>query len=173
MNLWIERFQETLKAVEADASLSSDMQGVFVKTMILGVASYFEKTIQNHVKVFVGKHIPVFLIDIFSAKVITQQYHTWFEWDKAEKGCNKFFSLFGCSFKEFMKRRIGEKSLDDAITDFIELGQERNILVHNHFLESTSNKTLQEIYDKFNSANKFVVDLPFAFIEYTNNDSAE
>jgi len=93
-----------------------------------------------------------------------QQYHTYFSWgekddaDKPGKNANQFFSLFGENFKTRITEIIRKnKTLDDSIRAFIELGHLRNLLVHSNFASyNFENKTTDEIYLMYQKALLFI-----------------
>jgi methionyl-tRNA synthetase len=105
-------------------------------------------------------------------KAIARQYHTWFTWDA--RNANNFFGLFGAQFKAIMTQRVtASEELQSSVKAFLELGAERNRLVHENFATFQMEKTLQEIYALYNLANKFVDALPKAFRDSdteTNNE---
>lgn len=92
---------------------------------------------------------------IVKQKAIDRQYHTYFNWD--ENNVNKFFSLFGSTFKEKRKQDVkNNPDLQSAIKSFIELGGERNKLVHQNFADYTIEKTAEEVYELYHQATIFI-----------------
>ena len=60
-------------------------------------------------------------------------YHTWFKWD--DTNANQFFGLFGSEFKLAMNNRVKEsEELRTSIRAFLEIGNERNRLVHQDYV---------------------------------------
>jgi hypothetical protein len=56
-----------------------------------------------------------------------------------------------------MRARIDEvENLEDAIKSFMEIGRERNQLVHSDYASFSINKTPDEIYTLYLSADVFV-----------------
>ena len=91
-------------------------------------------------------------------KAISRRSHTWFKWE--DRNANQFFGLFGSEFKKMMSERI--KASDDlgvSIRAFLEVGNERNKLVHQDFASFPLEKTLDEIYALYRQALLFVDDL--------------
>ena len=129
----------------------------FRKVLLLAAASYFERQLTEVVVSFVGTvtapdHVVTWLI---KKRVVERQYHTWFDW-KA-RNANKFFSMFGNSFKNHMSKLVNrDDTLSSAIQAFMEIGRERNDMVHHDFGSYTLQKTLEEIYEMYRSAAKFV-----------------
>lgn len=97
------------------------------------------------------KHVIVAFVD---NKAVKRQYHTFFNWDG--KNANQFFGLFGDTFKRRAREEIQTKSLDDAEVAFLSIGQERNRLVHQNYIEAQINDTFEEIYIKYEKACDFV-----------------
>ena len=74
-----------------------------------------------------------------------------------ERIANKFFSLFGPTFKADRVQDIkNNPDLELAIKSFLELGDERNKLVHQNFADCTIQKTAKEVYDLYQQAAKFI-----------------
>ena len=97
-------------------------------------------------------------------KAIARQYHTWFHWE--QKNANTFFGLFGEKFKADMIAKV--KQSDEtklSIEAFLEIGNERNKLVHQNFATFPLEKTLDEIYQLYQRATLFIESLPQSFID--------
>ena len=88
-------------------------------------------------------------------KAIKRQYHTLFDWDK--NNTNKCWSLFGENTKNKVREQLDENEhLKAAERAFVELGRQRNLLVHENFAEYDVNTTVEEIYEKYKLACEFV-----------------
>jgi HEPN superfamily RiboL-PSP-like protein len=147
---------------KSEWSLQSAAADHFRKALLLATASYFEDYICNSVAEFVREQSKSALIDNFVRnKAIARQYHTWFSWDK--KNANQFFGLFGVEFRTMMADSVKTKpELQSAIEAFLELGNERNSLVHQNYATFPMEKTLEEIYFLYQRALIFVSTLPSA-----------
>ena len=127
------------------------------RTMLLAVASYFETRLSEDVERFAAEktgddHPLTWLI---RKRVIRRQYHTWFSWQG--RNVNTFLSMFGQNFKEEAARWIAEdESLRQSVIDFLEIGRERNRLVHENFGAAPLEKTTAEVYGLYESAKVFV-----------------
>ncbi len=130
------------------------------KILLLSVASYYETKIIEIIKNFVSKNVVDEKIAFFvTKKAISRQYHTYFAWD--ENNVNKFLSMFGSDFKETIAKEIKDnKELDEAARAFLTIGNERNKMVHNNFLECKLDKTFDEIVALQQRADLFI-----AFLE--------
>ncbi|MEJ5178860.1 HEPN domain-containing protein [Erwinia sp. MYb416] len=156
-----------------EISLISSAEENFKKSLLLAAASFFEKNMSDCVMDFVcesagGGHI---IASLVQNKAIKRQYHTWFSWD--EKNANAFFSLFGQDFLQVAKIAVRENpALDSSIKAFLEVGRERNRLVHQDFGNFTLEKTTREIYDLYQEATYFVEWVPGYLREHSNSTTA-
>lgn len=137
------------------------------KSLLLAAASYFERRMIEAVLSFVedatGRNVLV--AALVRNKVVSRQYHTWFQWDG--NNANSFFGLFGSDFRDFMKARIaGDGALEDSVRAFLELGRERNRLVHQDFGVFPLEKTTEEIHALYRRAVLFVEAVPGALRDY-------
>lgn len=140
------------------------------KSLILCIASYFEtKIIQDIESFFESKTSGTIIIKHFlTNKALKRQYHTFFNWEG--NNANTFFSLFGTEFSDYMKEKVkNDSELQDAITNFIEIGRERNRLVHQNYGQFSIEKTLEEIYASYKKGSSFVSNLTI----YLNQFSSE
>lgn len=149
---------------EADeVSLRAVADDNFRKSLLLAAASYFERRMTDAVLSFVedAANRNRLVTALVRNKAISRQYHTWFQWDGGN--ANSFFGLFGSGFRDFMKSRIGEDDdLDDAVRAFLEIGRERNRLVHQDFGAFPLEKTTEEIHALYRRALRFVEAVPGA-----------
>lgn len=96
------------------------------------------------------------IISFVKNKALERQYHTYFDW-KSAKSANKFFSLFGEEFKKQASGDVKDNSeLEESIRAFLEIGNLRNELVHGNFAVFPIEKTVEEIYELYHSANQFI-----------------
>ena len=158
-----EDYQEYSLYLEEKAQISflSDYRNIFSKTLLLSVASYFEDEIKQIIhKILLTSELKI-LEEFIKNKALNRQYHTFFQWK--ENNANYFFGLFGQDFKKFMKERVkADENLEQSIKDFLFLGKTRNELVHCNYAVFTINMTVEEIFDKFESALIFIDSLiPF------------
>jgi len=152
-----------------EISLISSAEENFKKSLLLSAASYFEKRLSDCVVEFTcevagEQHI---ITSLIKNKAIKRQYHTWFKWD--DKNANSFFALFGSEFSQLAKSAVKtNNALDDAIKAFLELGNDRNRLVHQDFGNFTLEKTTLEIYELYKSAMLFLDWIPQYLREHSN-----
>jgi hypothetical protein len=135
----------------------------FRKSLLLAAASYFEHCICDCVLKFIRERTggSALVENFVRNKAIARQYHTWFQWDG--NNANQFFGLFGSDFKSVMGDRIKQaEEMQSSVRAFLEIGNERNRLVHQDYATFQMEKTLDEIYALYQSASKFVEALPTA-----------
>ncbi|MFG1291866.1 HEPN domain-containing protein [Xanthobacter versatilis] len=141
----------------SEISLHIVVDGNLRKIILLSAASYFESTITSIVLDFVEEisKSNILISSMVQKKVITRQYHTWFDWKV--NNANSFFAMFGDEFSEHMKLFISKNpTVADGIKAFMEIGRDRNLLVHSNFASFLINKTPDEIYDQYRKAEVFV-----------------
>lgn len=148
---------EFLKS-EKHLTFTSEAERNLQKTILLAAASYFEKEISETMIEFAKSHSGnnELIISLIKQKAVSRQYHTYFDWDKA-RNANKFFSLFGDIFKAKMIENVKlDDRLDRSIRAFLEIGNERNKMVHQNFAEVIIDKTAEEIYKLYKDSLYFI-----------------
>lgn len=148
-----------------EVTIANAYQSQFSKVLLLASASYFESAtiivIHNMLNPSQCSITKLFIDN----KALKRQFHSLFEWERRDAGVNRFFSLFGADFKDFMKEKVKQDDLlKQSMGDFIELGDQRNKLVHENYASFRLNLTTEEIYRKFKNAHIFIDKLG----EYTN-----
>lgn len=154
-------FSESSLVIQAlgqnEPSLVISASDNFRKSLLLAAASYFEYRVSSCVAEFVHERSngAALVVAFVKNKAISRQYHTWFSW--TDSNANQFFGLFGPEFKQMMTGRV--KSSDElkaSVQAFMELGSERNKLIHQDFASYSMNKTLDEVYALYKQALSFV-----------------
>lgn len=168
-------FADLLRILDeaGEASLRIVAEENFRKSFLLAAASYFEhqmkKTVLSFVEDATNENVMVEALVHYTA--VNRQYHTWFEWKAAN--ANSFFALFGNGFRDFMKRKVkNDEALDDSVRAFLEIGRERNRLVHENFGAFTLEKTTEEIHALYCRAMRFVEAVPGALREFDADGAA-
>ena len=142
---------------KGEVSFATYIDNVYKKVLVLSAASYFESIISKCISAYATKASgpDKRIVTLIENKVIERQYHTLFAWES--KNTNKFWSLFGESTKNKVREQLSsDERLKAAEQAFIELGHQRNLLVHENFAEYDVNTTVEEIYTKYKSACEFV-----------------
>ena len=137
--------------VSADANLR--------KSILLASASFYERQVCELIIEYVRTRTnDEKIVSFVSGKAISRQYHTLFDWKS--NNCNSFLVLFGAEFKKLFSVKIGgNPDLDEAIKLFLEIGRERNRMVHQDFGLYTLEKTSEEIYSIHGKAKLFIAEL--------------
>ena len=143
------------------------------KSLLMAAASYFERSLTKAVMDFAEEtygtdHV---LPKLIRNKAVARQYHTWFDWDA--RNANRFFGLFGDDFKKHVSNRIADSAdLEAAIRDFLEIGRDRNRLVHLDYGNFVIEKTAEEIHGLYLSADQFVAWFPKVLREFSDERTA-
>lgn len=126
------------------------------KSILLASASFFEGEIMELIEKYARSCTSDERIICFiKNKALSRQYHTLFDWKK--KNCNSFLGLFGDDFKKTFGEKVSEdENLEKSIRDFLEIGNERNRLVHQNFGSYSMEKTADEIHELHVSAKLFL-----------------
>ena len=68
-----------------------------------------------------------------------------------------------------MKEELRQNAeLNDAIRAFLDLGRERNKLVHANFADAALQKTADEVYASYQMGMKFIETMPVKYREFTS-----
>ena len=164
-----EQFAGLLSILDGagEVSLRSVADDNFRKSLVLTAASYFERRMTETVTSFVDDATKgnLLVAALVRNKAVSRQYHTWFQWEG--NNANSFFALFGSDFRDVMKRRLAEDyELGESVRAFLELGRERNRLVHQDFGSFPLEKTTEEIHALYLRALRFVEAVPGALREF-------
>lgn len=144
-----------------EISLRSTADENLRKSLLMAAASYFERKICEDIAAFADETSGNngLIVEFIKNKAISRQYHTFFGWDG--NNANPFFGLFGDLFKTFMRDELKKNGqLEDAIKAFLEIGRERNRLVHQDFGTFPLEKTSEEIYGLYKKAIPFIEAIP-------------
>lgn len=162
-------FQELVLYLEkgGELSLRNVAESTFRKDLLLVAASYFEWVISESLVEFVREcsDSNAAILEFLKNKAISRQYHSLFDWDS--NNANKFYSLFGEGFRKFMKSELNsDNALENSVRCFMEIGRERNRLVHQDFGSFALEKTAAEIYALYKTAIPFVECIPVKLHEF-------
>ena len=152
-------FRDLVEMLDASgqASARSFVDGNFRKILLLSAASYFEREMIESLTEFTREvvrddHV---LVAVVVGRVIERQYHTWFDWKASN--VNQFLRMFGATFAEQTREVIRlDEGLSESVRGFLEIGRERNRVVHQDFVSFRMEKTSEEIYDTYIGARRFV-----------------
>lgn len=134
----------------------TSLEGNFRKTLLLSAASYFEARLSKIVEQFARQNSDIDLLgDLVRNRVISRQYHTWFDWDRSN--ANKFYQMFGEIYVRHMAQVLSANStLEESVKAFMEIGRDRNRIVHQDYGTIYVEKTAEEIYSSYKKAVVFV-----------------
>ena len=157
------RFTDLIEFLEIrnQPSFRISVEENFRKSLLLAAASYFEKALIDRLIEFTkdASNSNNLIVEFMKNKSLRRQFHTLFDWDK--NNANKFFRLFGEGFLGYMKDEVNQNdNLDNAIKSFLEIGRERNRLVHSNFGSFNLEKTPNEIYELYKNGISFLNDIP-------------
>ena len=169
-----KEFQELVLYLEkqGEASFRSVAEEHFRKALLLTSASYFERRISDDILALARQHSGgnELVAEFIKNKAISRQFHTFFNWNA--HNATQFFGLFGESFATFMINEVKSSTpLDTGIKAFLEIGLERNRMVHEDFGAYTLEKTVEEVYGLYKSAQVFVDLVPTKLREYAERNS--
>ena len=160
--------------------LHSRVHDSFRKTLLIAAASYFEVQLTETI---VGLYDEAdqragILSEFVRRKAIGRSFASLFNWDSPN--ANSFYNLFGPDFSDYMKKRVREdRALADAVKAFLDIGHLRNELVHKNYAEFRLDKTVDEIYQLYETAAYFLGEFPvavrqcIAMIDANENRGAE
>jgi len=159
----VDRIYDDFKAMSAvleparEISLRTSIDDLFRKALLLAAASWFEHAVTETI-VQIAQELSnqsSVLVNFLRNKAISRQFHTYFNWEKAN--ATQFFGLFGEDFKNHMREQVaGDPTLEEAIKAFVEIGGERNRMVHEDYGAYSLEKTSDEIYSMYQRALPFV-----------------
>ena len=156
---------------QEEISLRSTVGAIFPKTLAIAAGSYFEERIRGSIYEFIAEasNGQELIIEFTNNKAIERQYHTYFDW--RGRNANQFFGLFGQNFRSHMETTVrGDSELDEAVKSFLEMGNIRNTLVHENFIDFAFAKTAEEMYQMYQKALLFVERLPELLREYPRQE---
>lgn len=166
-------FQDIVENInQVEVSLKLTAEDAFRKNLLVTAASYFEREIKEQVLRLVEKCSKdnEIIVAFVRNRAIERQFHTLFQWDR--RNANSFFGLFGEGFKSYMLGRVNaDEAYARAIRAFLELGRERDRLVHQDFGTFPLEKTSIEIFELYRDASLFVRSLEDSFNDYIESAS--
>lgn len=144
---------------QGQLSYSQSVEVFLSKTLLLSCASYFESRITNAISDYTKRvsNADEALSSLVRTKAIERQYHTYFQWREGNRSANPFFAMFGSALKDSAKQELKNAELSQASAAFLELGDLRNLLVHENFASYPLEKTADEIYQLYGLALRFVI----------------
>jgi hypothetical protein len=137
-------------------SLRSSVEDLYSKALLLSAASWFEYQITEGILVLSSElsNNSSPLVNFVRNKGVNRQFHTYFDWDA--NNASRFFGLFGAEFAGHMRNQIkADPRLGGAIQAFLDIGNDRNRLVHENYGAFVLDKTAADIYALYQKASPF------------------
>jgi hypothetical protein len=161
----------SLREIVRKADSLSDLnafEAMASKTLLLAAASHFEKQICDTIlRCAIESGTPKLFAAFIDKQGLERKYHSMFQWDKAN--INRFLSLFGADHKKSMEKALkADDSLSAAVNDFVFIGSQRNLLVHNNYAAYNIDASMDEIWTKFEGAQRLSDWLPGKLMELAN-----
>ena len=147
--------------------LQSRAQDAFSKTLVVAAASYFEiQLTQIIVELYRESTAGVeALAQFVERKAIGRGFAQLFQWDR--RNANYFYSFFGEEFASRMEQKVRDSDgLADSVRAFLEIGNLRNQMVHGDYADFQLGKTVDEVYDLYQKAAKFVDEFQMTIREF-------
>ena len=161
-------FQIIVSSIDpAEIHLRNTAEETLRKSLLIATASHFERELTELVSKMAHAHSAgsQLVAEFIQNKAIKRQYHTYFDWNA--RNANSFFGLFGKEFRAHMTSLVSsDTNLRQSIVAFLELGRDRNLLVHEDFANFNLEKTRDEIFQRYVDARLFVSSLKSAFDEF-------
>lgn len=130
----------------------------YKKILVFACASLFENLICDAIYETAKNTCPLPIAEFIRNKAIERQYHTYFSWgDYKASSINNFLGLWGGEFKSsFQNMEKQDSGLVDGILAFIKIGNERNLMAHENFIEYNPSMTFVEVETLYKRADYFV-----------------
>jgi hypothetical protein len=142
---------------KGEISFKTDVDDTYKKVLLIAVASYLETQITEILLAYCSKATKNCkpLVSFIENKAIRRQYHTFFKWE--DRSANQFFGLFGKEFFTQVKSDVSAKvELEEAVKAFLEIGDERNKMVHEDYASYRLEKTAEEVFKLYEKSQLFV-----------------
>lgn len=136
-------------------SFAIDIERELAKVFVLSAASYFEHRIVAAIENLTSRLGDERVTTLVRNKAIKRQYHTYFAWDDRRLG--PFRTMFGDAVADTLKNRAGEdEAFRTAQEAFLEIGHQRNLIVHGNFATYSLPGTIDEWLETYDRAEGFV-----------------
>lgn len=147
-------------------SFYSGYNDLFTKTFTVACGNSFEKKLTKEIPILLSRGNPLGL-NFLKNQALDRKFHTLFQWDK--NNANKFFSLFGSEFKGYIADKFKEDQRYKTYEkDFLELGNLRNLIVHEGIYTYSLVRTIESVYKLYKNSLNFVVLICKSLCSYFN-----
>lgn len=143
---------------KGQVSFANDIDAYYKKILIFSCASLFENLICNSIYEKAKKSSPIPIAEFIRNKAVERQYHTYFNWKEPKiSSIHGFLGLWGEDFKTtFLNVVKSDEALVDGIKAFLIIGNERNLMAHENFIEYNPSSTFKEVETLYEQADYFV-----------------
>ncbi len=143
---------------QGQISFANDVDSYYKKILVFSCASLFENLICNSIYEKAKASSPAPIAEFIRNKAIERQYHTYFNWKEQKvSSIHGFLGLWGEDFKtSFLSIAKNDEALNDGIKAFLIIGNERNLMAHENFIEYNPSRTFKEVETLYKQAEYFV-----------------
>ena len=150
--------QSVAGALEDDADLANGRSDIFRKFLAVSAASRLEqdtkKTLRELMRDISGQQREM-LVNFIEQKVLKRGCHALF--NRNDNNANSFYASCGDDFSQFMRQKAAaDEGFGDAVCAFVNLGHDRNQLVHNDLASSEFNLSVNDVEGRFRRAAIFL-----------------
>jgi hypothetical protein len=150
----LSRLVESLK-LTGEPSLAISVSEVASKSLLIAAASRFEAQFTEMFAQVAAQLSTPAIAEFALNQGVTRKFHTLFDWSSGN--ANTFYKLLGKDFKE----RAGQRAVTDdafarSIKEFVDIGNDRNKLVHSDFASFPLTATLDELVERYRLARSFL-----------------
>ena len=155
-----------------ELQMMSRIEESFARTLVIATASYFEVKLTDAIcDVYREFTQGASSLTLFVRKQgIGRRFAQLFDWGNDSgpaPNANRFYKLFGDEFAVHMRRKVqGDRFLDEGVRAFLEIGNIRNQMVHGNFADFQIDKTVDDLYDLYGKADRFVTAFRFSIREF-------
>lgn len=135
----------------------SALNSVYSKALLIASASNLEFEVRRLLEEAVTERGGIEIGEFVRQTALARGYHGLIDWETGQ--ATKLFATFGKECKKRFKEYAKSEAADGRQRAFVELGSERNSLVHNDFARQNLTKSPEEIMELHRLASQFVRDI--------------
>ncbi|MCM1960053.1 MULTISPECIES: HEPN domain-containing protein [Acinetobacter] len=137
------------------ASFYSGYNNLYTKSFVIACSNSFEKKWLDFLPNFLSGNNPL-TKSFIKTQAVDRKFHTMFDWKN--KSAGPFYGAFGESFKKYIADQIkSDSNLKLKQDAFLELGQLRNLIVHEGIHNYSLQREIQSIYKLFEDSLEYSV----------------
>lgn len=136
-------------------SFYSNYNNLYTKMFLIACSNSFEKKWLEFLPNFLGGDNPL-TKSFIKTQAVDRKFHTMFDWKN--KSAGPFYGAFGDGFKKYVAAIIkSDDTLKAKEMAFLELGQLRNLIVHEGIHNYSLQRDIISIYNIFNESLDYSV----------------